>query len=381
MTSWKFSIAAVAAVALAASAASADSIKIGFNTPQTGFAAADGKSVLTGAQIAIDTVNAAGGVNGKKLELIVYDDQAKPKFAVPIATKLIQQDKVAMSISGSYSAPTRASAGVYQNAKVPYISAFAVHPDITRAGNYIFRTGILGSVLGRAAAKLVGDKLGKKRVVITIMKNDYGKALAAGFKSVMANYGIKVVNEYQYSLRDRQFGPIVSSIKGDNPDAIFDTGYWFVAAPFVSQLRAGGVTAVVVAQEGYDGVKFIEIAKKAAEGVIIVTALDRDSKEPAVVDFMTEFKKRAGYGADMVGASGHAAVMVAAAALKKAGSTDRAAIRDALASIKVDAITGTLSFNKLGEVQKSLKVQEVRGGGWHYHSEITDAKLLTPPEK
>ena len=217
MTSWKFSIAAAAAVALTATAASADTIKIGFNTPQTGFAAADGKSVLTGAQIAIDTVNAAGGVNGKKLELIVYDDQAKPKFAVPIATKLIQQDKVAMGISGSYSAPTRASAGVYQNAKVPYVSAYAVHPDITRAGNYVFRTGILGSVLGKAAAKLMGDKLGKKRVVITIMKNDYGKALAAGFKSVMANYGIQVIKEYQYSLRDRQFGPIVSSIKGDNP--------------------------------------------------------------------------------------------------------------------------------------------------------------------
>ena len=381
MMSWKFSTAAAVAFVLAASAASAETIKIGFNTPQTGFAAADGKSALTGAQIAVDTVNAAGGVNGKKLELVVYDDQAKPKFAVPIATKLIQQDKVALGISGSYSAPTRASAGVYQNAKVPYISAYAVHPDVTRAGNYVFRTGILGSVQGKAAAKLIGDTLGKKRVVITIMKNDYGKSLAAGFRSVMADYGIQVIKEYQYSLRDRQFGPIVSSIKADNPDAIFDTGYWFVAALFVSQLRSGGVKAVVVGQEGYDGVKFIEIAKKAAEGVIIVTALDRDSKEPEVRDFMTEFEKRTGYGADMVGASGHAAVMVAAAALKKAGSTDRVAIREALASIEVKAITGVLSFNVLGEVQKGLKVQEVRNGRWRYHSKIVDAKLLTPPEK
>ncbi len=381
MTSWKFSIAAAAAVAMTASAASAETIKIGFNTPQTGFAAADGKSVLTGAQIAVDTVNAAGGVNGNKVRLIVYDDQAKPKFAVPIATKLIQQDKVVMSISGSYSAPTRASAGVYQSAKVPYISAFAVHPDVTRAGDYVFRTGILASVQGKAAAKLVGETLGKRRAVLTIMKNDYGKALAAGFKSVAARYGIEVVKEYQYSLRDRQFGPIVSSIKGDNPDVIFDTGYWFVSAPFVSQLRAGGVKAVVVAQEGYDGVKFIEIAKEAAEGVIIVTALDRDSKDPAVRKFMEAFKARAGYGADMVGASGHAAVTVAVAALKKASKVDRAAVRDALAAIKVNAITGTLSFNALGEVQKSIKVQVVRDGRWRYHSEITDAKLLTPPNK
>ena len=379
MTSRNSLIAVAAAALLTASTALADGIRIGFNTPQTGFAAADGKSVLTGAQIAVDAVNAAGGVNGSEVELIVYDDQAKPKFAVPIATKLIQQDEVVMSISGSYSAPTRASAGVYQEAKVPYISAYAVHPDITRAGDYVFRTGILGSVLGKAAAKLVGDTLGKKRIVITIMNNDYGKALAEGFKSVAADYGIEVVNEYQYSLRDRQFGPLVSSIKGDDPEAIFDTGYWFVAAPFVSQLRAGGVESVVVAQEGYDGVKFIEIAKEAAEGVIIVTALDRDSQEPAVLHFMKEFAERAGYGADMVGASGHAAVMVAVAALKKAGTTDRAAVRDALASIEVDAITGTLSFNPLGEVQKSLKVQEVRDGRWRYHSEITDAALLTPP--
>ena len=381
MTTWKYALAAAAAVTLMTGAAQAQTIKIGFNTPQTGFAAADGKSVLTGAQIAIDTINAAGGVNGRKLELVVYDDQAKPKFAVPIATKLIQQDKVVMSISGSYSAPTRASAGVYQRNKVPYISAFAVHPDITRAGNYVFRTGILGSIQGKAAAKLIGETLGKKRVVLTILKNDYGKSLAAGFKSVAAKYGITVIKEYQYSIRDRQFGPIVSAIKADNPDAIFDTGYWFVSAPFVSQLRAGGVTATVVGQEGYDGEKFMEIAKKAAEGVIIVTALDRDSKDPAVVKFMAEFKKRAGYGADMVAASGHAAVMVAAAALKKAGKIDRDSVRNALASVKVDAITGTLSFNALGEVQKSLKVQVVKGGAWRYHSEIKDQMLLTPPNK
>lgn len=244
MKYWKFGIVTAAALATAAAAASAETVKIGFNTPQTGFAAADGKSVTVGAQIALDAVNAAGGIDGKKIELIVYDDQAKPKFAVPIATKLIQQDKVVMSISGSYSAPTRASAGVYQEAKVPYISAFAVHPDVTRAGNYVFRTGILASVQGKAAAKLVGEKLGKKNVVLTILKNDYGKALAAGFKSVAGQYGIEIVKEYEYSIRDRQFGSIVSAVKGDNPDAIFDTGYWFVSAPLVSQLRAGGVKAV-----------------------------------------------------------------------------------------------------------------------------------------
>ena len=373
--------AAAVALALTSSVRAADVVKIGVNVPQTGFAAADGKSALTGIQLAVEKANANNGINGKQIELIVYDDQASPKNSVPIATKLANKDKVAVAISGSYSSPTRAAAGVFQRSKVPYISAFAVHPDITRAGNYVFRTSFVAEVQGRAAAKLVGQYLGKKRVVITVLKNDYGKALAAGFNSVAAKYGIEVVNSYEYSIKDRQFGPIVSSIKNDNPDAIFDTGYWFVSAALVSQLRAGDVKAQIVGQEGYDGEKFIEIAKGAAEGVIITTSLDRDSADADVKAFMTAFKAKAGYAADMVGASGNTAARVAIAALRAAKSTDHEAVRNAIAAVKVDAVTGKISFNALGEVFKNVQVQIVKDGAWHRHSIIDDPELLAPPSK
>ncbi len=373
--------AAAVALALTSSVRAADVVKIGVNVPQTGFAAADGKSALTGIQLAVEKANANNGINGKQIELIVYDDQASPKNSVPIATKLANKDKVAVAISGSYSSPTRAAAGVFQRSKVPYISAFAVHPDITRAGNYVFRTSFVAEVQGRAAAKLVGQDLGKKRVVITVLKNDYGKALAAGFNSVAAKYGIEVVNSYEYSIKDRQFGPIVSSIKNDNPDAIFDTGYWFVSAALVSQLRAGDVKAQIVGQEGYDGEKFIEIAKGAAEGVIITTSLDRDSADADVKAFMTAFKAKAGYAADMVGASGNTAARVAIAALRAAKSTDHEAVRNAIAAVKVDAVTGKISFNALGEVFKNVQVQIVKDGAWHRHSIIDDPELLAPPSK
>jgi branched-chain amino acid transport system substrate-binding protein len=105
--------------------------------PLTGFAAADGKSALNGAELAVEQANAAGGINGDKIKLVVYDDQASPKEAVPIAQKLIEKDGVIAAISGSYSGSTRAAAGVFQEAGVPYIAAYAVHPDITRAGNYV----------------------------------------------------------------------------------------------------------------------------------------------------------------------------------------------------------------------------------------------------
>ena len=136
-------LGAAISVGLMAAPAFAENVKIGFNVPLTGFAAADGESALNGAQLAVEQVNAAGGINGDMLELVVYDDQASPKEAVPIAQKLIEKDGVVAAVSGSYSGSTRAAAGIFQEAGVPYISAYAIHPDITRAGNYVFRTSFV----------------------------------------------------------------------------------------------------------------------------------------------------------------------------------------------------------------------------------------------
>jgi branched-chain amino acid transport system substrate-binding protein len=376
-------IAAVAfAIAmLAATPALAETVKIGFNVPLTGFAAADGKSALTGAELAVEQANAEGGINGKQIELIVYDDQASPKEAVPIATKLIEKDGVKVAVSGSYSGSTRAAAGIFQEAGIPYIAAYAVHPDITRAGNFVFRTSFVGEVQGRAGAKLIGEDMGKKRVVLITLKNDFGKSLANGFREAAGKFGIEIVNEYEYSIKDRQFGPIVSKVKADAPDAIYASGYFFTAGPLVSQLRSGGVDVPVIGQEGYDSQKFIEIAGKAAEGIIITTSLDRDSDAPETKGFIAAFEKKAGYKADMVAASGHTAVKVVIAAMRKAGTEDPKAIRTAIAESLIKASTGTISFNELGEVRKDVQVQVVKNGAWRRHSVISDPALLAPPSK
>lgn len=359
----------------------ADTFKIGFNAPLTGFAASDGKSASEGAKLAVEQINSAGGINGKMLELVIYDDQAKPAQAIPIANKLIGQDKVVIGVSGSYSGSTRSAASVFQEAEIPYISAYAIHPDITRAGDYVFRTSFLGDIQGRGGAKLVGDILGKKKVVIITLQNDFGKSLAAGFKEKAADFGIKIINEYEYSIKDRQFGSIVAKVKADNPDAIYASGYYFTAGPLVSQLRAAGVTVPIIGQEGYDSQKFIEIAGPASEGVIITTSLDRDSDVPETKNFISAFEKKAGFKADMVAASAHTAIMVAADALKRAGSTDPKALRDAIASTNLKASTGTISFNALGEVMKAVQNQVVKNGNWHRHSVIDDPALLAPPDK
>ncbi len=374
-------LSGILAVGGAVVPAAADNIKIGFNVPLTGFAAADGQSALHGAELAVNQVNGSGGVNGKMLELVVYDDQASPKESAPLAVKMITKDRVVAGISGSYSGATRAAATIFAESKVPYISAYAIHPDITRAGDYVFRTSFMGEVQGRAGAKLIGEMLGKKRVVMVTLNNDFGKSLAAGFKEQAKNFGVNVVAEYDYSIKDREFGPIISKIKADKPDAIYASGYFFTAGPMVSQIRAAGLSQPIVGQEGYDSQKFIEIAGKASEGVMITTSLDRDSSSPETKDFISGFAKKAGYPADMVAASGHTALLVVADALKRAGSSDTSALRDAISKTSLSASTGKISFNALGEVQKDVQVQIVKGGNWHHHSVISDPVLLAPPSK
>ena len=359
----------------------AETVKIGFNAPLTGFAAADGNSARTGAELAVEQVNAAGGVNGKQLELVIYDDQASPKESAPLAVKMITQDQVVAGISGSYSGATRAAATIYQENSVPYISAYAVHPDITRAGEFVFRTSFVGEVQGRAGAKLIGDMMGHKRVVMITLNNDFGKSLANGFKEKAADFGIEIVNEYEYSIKDREFGAIVSKVKSDQPEAIYASGYFFTAGPLVRQLRAAGIDVPIIGQEGYDSQKFIEIAGADAEGVIITTSLDRDSSDAVTQDFIGGFEAKAGYPSDMVAASAHTAVLVMADALSRASDDSAAALRDAIASASVSASTGHISFNSLGEVEKDVQVQVVKDGNWRHHSVISDRTLLAPPSE
>jgi len=215
------------------------------------------------------------------------------------------------------------------------------------------------------------------------MDNDYGESTMNGFLEAAPKYGIKVINKYSYSLKDKQFGAIVASVKRDNPAGIYATGYFFTAGPLVSQLRAAGIKAPIIGSQAFDSQKFIDIAGAAANGVYIVDSLDRQRKDAALQKFFADFTKRAGYPPESVAAETYSAVQLMIDAIKRANSADPDEVRDALAATKnFPMLTGDLiGFNKLREIIMPINVNVIKNGKFQFFAKLNDLAAFAPPEK
>ena len=362
------------------SAYAADTIKIGFFAPLTGFAAADGTSAKHAVEIGVNAINDQGGINGKNIELVVYDDRHNSKEAVAIANKLIERDKVVAVVSGSYSMPTRVTAPIFQQAGIPMVAGYAVHPDVTKAGNFIFRNGYRGEVEGAAAADVAVKLLNAKKLAVLTMDNDFGRTLADAFKERAAELGAELISDNIYALGEKDFTPLLTKVKDANPELLYTSGYYNEAALISKQAKDLGLTAQILGEEGFDSPKFLELAGDAAEGVTFTTNLNRDDPRPFVQEFLKAYKEAYGIEADMVGASSYDAFKIIVAAIEKAG-TDPKAVRDAIAGMKdYDGVTGKISaFNPIGEVMKPVQVQIVKDGQFKHFGEIDDPEVITPP--
>jgi len=373
----------IACMFLVGMAGAQDAIKIGLLAPLTGQAAADGLSVQNSVKLAVEKVNAEGGVLGKKVELITYDDRADGKEAVALARKLIEQDKVVAVVGGSYSTPSRAMAPIFQEEKIPAVYAYAVHPDVTKAGNFNFRNGFLGMVEGKAAAYTAVKLLKAKKIALLISDNDFGRTLAEGFKMYIEKYakGAATITSVQaYPMQEKDFKAYLSKIKDENVDAIFSSGYYFQTGPVVKQAREMGIKAHIIGEEGADSPKFLEIAGKSAEGFVIVTNLNRDDKRAQVQNFLKTFESRYKIQPDMVGASAYDAFMIIVDGIKRAKSVKGPDIRATIATLKdFDGLTGQIKrFTPEGEVVKDVQVQTVKNGRFRFFNVVTDPELITP---
>jgi branched-chain amino acid transport system substrate-binding protein len=363
-------------------------IPIGFFAPITGPAAADGASAKHAVELGLKEVNDAGGIKGRKVNLIIYDDRLKAEEAVAIANKLIERDKVVGVVSGSYSGPTRVSAPIFQKAGIPMVAGYAVHPDVTwdpklrKPNDFIFRNGFLGEIEGAAAAEFAAKNLKAKRISLIFMDNDFGRAISAGFADQAVKLGAKILTRQMYKFPgEKDFRPFLTRIKGGNPDLIFAAGYYNEAASICRQAKELGMTSQIMGEEGFDSPKFLEIAGPTAEGVIIATNLDRDDPRPLVQNFLKQYREAYKEDADMVGASSYDAFMILVKAIEKAGTGPRAIQKALLETKDYNGLTGKISRFVQGEVVKPVQIQVVKQGKFHRLGVVDNPEVITPPVK
>ena len=385
--SFLFSIFIFSTLFLTLSAYGQD-IPIGFFAPITGPAAADGESARNAVALGLKEVNDAGGIGGKKINLMIYDDRLNPQEAVAIANKLIEKDKVIGVVSGAYSGPTRVTAPIFQKAGIPMVAGYAVHPDVTwdpkekKPNDFCFRNGFLGEIEGAAAAEFAVKNLKAKKISLIFMDNDFGRAISSGFAERAEKLGATVLTKQMYKFPgERDFRPFLTRIKEGSPDVIFAAGYYNEAASIVRQAKELGMKSRIVGEEGFDYPKFLEIAGPAAEGVIIATNLDRDDPRALVQNFLKNYRKAYNEDADMVGASSYDALMILVNAIKKAGTDSKMIQKTLLETKDYNGLTGKISRFIQGEVVKPVQIQVVKGGKFHRLGVVDNPEVITPPTK
>jgi branched-chain amino acid transport system substrate-binding protein len=342
-----------------------DEIVIGEYGSLTGGTATFGTSTHAGVMQALDEVNAAGGLLGKKVRVVTEDDQSKPEEAVSAVLKLIKQDNVVAVIGEVASSRSLAAAPQCQQNKIPMLSPASTNPKVTEVGDYIFRACFIDPFQGSTMAKFAMRTLGLKRfAILTDTKNDYSVGLAQFFRDTVANQGGQIVAQESYSEGDIEFKAQLTKIKTQNPEALFVPGYYTECALVARQARELGLTVPLLGGDGWDSPKTIEIGGAAVEGVYFTNHYSEQEDRPEVKKFLSVYKQRnAGKTPDAMAVLGYDAMLMMADAIRRAGSTEGTKIRDALAATKNFAgVSGKISIDASRNAQKSIVVLKIANG-------------------
>lgn len=342
-----------------------DKVKVGVFMSMTGDTANFGISSTNGIKMAADEANAAGGINGKQIELDVQDDRSDPSEAATIVTKFVTQDGVNAILGEVASSRSIAAAPIAQNAKIPMLTPSSTNPEVTRKGDYIFRSCFIDPVQGAAIAQFAARTLKAKRAAIMVdRKNDYSTGLETVIKATFTRMGGEMVQTQSYQAGDQDFNAQITSIKGANPDVIFVPGYYGDVALFAKQARDKGVTVPLVGGDGWDAKQLYEIGGKALNGCYFTNHYSPYDTDPAVVKFVTDYKARYGSIPDALAATAYDAAKIMFDAIKRASSLDGKAIRDSLAATKdFPGVTGRVTFNSDRDAVKPIVMIEIKDGG------------------
>ena len=364
---------ASALVSLTFARAAEEPIRIGEYASITGKEASLGQSSHNGTMMAIDDLNAAGGVLGRPLLLITEDTQSKPGESATAAKKLISRDKVVALLGEVASSRSLEAAPVAQLAKVPMISPASTNPKVTETGNYIFRTCFIDPFQGPVMAKFAQEKLRAQRVALMVSNSSaYSIGLAKFFREAFTANGGTIVLEQKYAEGDKDFKAQLTAIKAAGVDAVFNPGYYNEGALIVLQARDLGLTLPIFGADSWEAEALIELGGKAIEGAYLCSHYSPADPSPRVQNFVQAYKKRFGTTPDSNASLGYDSVLVLVDAIKRAGSTDRAKIRDALAATKnFAAVTSNITIDAQRNASKNAVIIQVRNGKFEFVQSMT----------
>lgn len=337
-------------------------IYIALTAPLTGDYAEYGENFKRSVTMGIDNINSSGGVLGKKIKLIIGDSKGDPKESSTLAQKFTSDKRIVAEIGDFTSTCCLAGQPIYNDAGMVQLSPTSSHPDFAKGSKYSF--GIIGTQAGEGPymAKMTND-LGKKKVAVLYINNDWGIATNKYYSNALAKYGIKVVGREFYFDGEQDFTAVLTKLKDTDADMLFIASMYNDGALICKQREKLGWDVDVLGPGSLYSPKLIELGGAAVEGLVTEVVFFPTSPKPEVQKFVKEFKKLYSTEPNMFAGVAYDAIGLLADAIKRAGSTDKDAIRDAVAATKnYPGVTGHITFTKVGDVMKEYTPVTIKNG-------------------
>lgn len=359
--------------------AAGDTIKIGANLELSGAVASYGSSINDGAKLAIEEINAAGGIDGKQLEYIPVDNKSETAEATSAAMKLAEQEKVVAMLAPATSGNSVATVQIAAKHKVPMVTASGTAPNVTvnddgSINEYAFRTCFIDPFQGTVAANFATNELQAKNVAIFADNaSDYAKGLAASFKETVSSNGGTVVAEEAYVAKDVDFKSQLTNIKGKNPDFIFIPGYYEEVGIIVKQARELGITVPLMGADGWDSPELIELAgNDALNNTFITNHYSSEDPDSKIQDFVKAFNDEYSKSPNAFHALGYDSIYFIVDAIKRVdGDITGEAIQKQLAATEdLSLVTGTFTVDENHNPVKSATVLEFVDGKQQFNSKV-----------
>lgn len=360
---------AMALTGAASYSLAADTIRIGLAGPVTGPVAQYGDMQFIGAEMAIEQINKAGGVNGAQLQGVRYDDACDPKQAVAVANKIVN-DNVKFVVGHLCSSSTQPASDIYEDEGILMITAASTSPDITSRGyELIFRTIGLDSLQGPTAGNFIADHVKPKNVAVIHDKQQYGEGIATEVKKTVEDAGIKVAVFEGLNAGDKDFNALISKLKKAGVQFVYFGGYHPEMGLLLRQAKQAGLDARFMGPEGVGNSEITAIAGDASEGMLatLPRAFEQDPKNKALID---AFKAKNQDPSGIFVLPAYSAVTVIAKGIEKAGEADPEKVAAALRANTFETPTGNLGFDEKGDLKNfDFTVYE-----WHKDATRTEVK-------